>query len=137
MIARDAMYNESSTELIFDDASMCNAEFRHLYDMFSSVDHNTLLEDSIGVYSWKDRITNFITAKSDKTPCLQIADLYATSISHVLKQINDNVKLTEYDQLIVCMMYILLKKDKLLMTMSSTKRNQFIDTFNKIMEQNK
>ncbi len=85
------------TKISFDDARMCNKEFKGLYDTLSGIKENPFILKRIGINSWKNVITDFTTAKSDVTPCIQAADIIATSINHYLMGLNAKESFNDYD----------------------------------------
>lgn len=125
MVAKDFKNRKREVSFVFDEASMCDKEFRELYNRFQNIKDSNFLKE-IGLESWKDVISSFATAKSHNTPCVQAADLIATSTKNVLMKMDNQVSYNKYDEHVLASVHHHLHEGNLWYIMSNRKLYQLM-----------
>lgn len=128
MVAMNCKLKQYTTSIVFDDASLCNGAFNHLYSIFSKMEKD-LVFDSTQLYSWKDRILGFSIDKAENSSILQIADILASSVLQTLLKADSSLpKYSRYDAFILAILFTLLKYNNLYITASNKFQKRFFKT---------
>lgn len=119
MIAKQCKIDQSKTDLVFDNCILCNGAFAKWVEQGKSRRGDLPLPswDAI-IYSWKNRIDNFIHADSKQENLLQIADIVSSSINHAIISAMKG-KLSEFDSEVIDFARQLLEEDHLWYVMSN------------------
>ena len=133
MIARNCKIKNYSTNIVFDDASLCNDAFNHLYSIFSKAEKDLILKNGTGLYTWKNRILGFSIDKAENNPMLQIADIIASSVLQtILKMDSNSPKYYKYDAFILALLFMLLDFNNVYITASNKFQKRLFDTINDV-----
>ena len=120
MIASQCNREQSNTDLVFDNCNLCNGSFAKWVELGKSRKRDlTLPSWNAKIYSWKNRIDNYVHADSKKDNLLQIADIVSSCINHALISYM-NGKSSKFDDEIITFACQLIQKGFLWYAMSNT-----------------
>lgn len=113
MIAMSAKEGEYATRLIFDDCPSCTDEFKYIFDLFQKESIPDDLYTVLGFCSWKNRVTEFSVGDSQQDYNLQTADVVASLIYYVFKNILTNSIPGDFDKNIIAQIKTMIGEGKL------------------------
>lgn len=98
MIAMSAMRNEYTTRMIFDNSTSCNNEFEYIVNLFQGVTIPDDFYTQLGISSWKNRVTEFLMGDSKQDYNIQAADVVASLVYYVYKNVQSNKIPHDFDK---------------------------------------
>lgn len=113
MVAMNAKQSGYTTRLVFDDCPSCKNEFEYLYNLFQKESIPDGLYSILGICSWKNVVTDFITGNSVQDYNLQAADVVASLVYFVFKNTLTNTIPEDFDKSIAAQMKSMIVAGKL------------------------
>lgn len=113
MIAMSAKEGEYATRLIFDDCPSCTDEFEYIFNLYQKESIPDDLYTVLGFCSWKNRVTEFSVGDSQQDYNLQTADVVASLIYYVFKNILTNSIPEDFDKNIIAQIRTMIGEGKL------------------------
>ena len=119
MIAMSAKHDGNTTRFIFDDCPSCTNEFKYIYNFFQKESIPDGLYSVLGICSWKSVVTEFSIGNSKQDYNLQAADVVASLVYYVFKNILTKTLPDDFDKSIVAQMKTMIEAGKLWYVASS------------------
>jgi len=119
MIAMSAKRGGNTTRFIFDDCPSCTNEFEYIYNLFQKESIPDNLYSVFGICSWKNVVTEFSIGNSKLDYNLQAADVVASLVYYVFKNILTKTLPDDFDKSIVAQMKTMIEAGKLWYVASS------------------